>query len=226
MQRTVTTLDFLSELLSELGAIPRDALIWFASLGALSGALSLVSWLHRPQIALIICLGVTIALSSLVATYSSAMKMIGFRSSYRNLVRFTVTTLAMMAPIGLAFFFIIMARSDDAWVVPAIVSTLMALAFVTWLPGWPILQATSRYLVDPWTAFKLTKGLRLPLVMTGMLMSGLNKAAPSTSTAESLTSAIILAALNGASYTCSLMLAVAIAVSAWKHMTSEQFVPA
>ena len=222
MQRTKTTQIFLSEIVAELGTMPRIALIWFAILGALSASLDLVSWLHRPRFTPIDYLGLAVLVgASLTATYGGSMKMIDRSWSYKGLFRFVATALAMLSPIALALAFLSLARVSQGWVAASLAASLLGITFLSFLPGWPILQATSRRFVGPWAALKLTKGLRWQLVLASVLTSSLNKAVPSTSTAENFTGASLLAALSGVVTCFSLMLAAAIAVSAWKHMTSE-----
>jgi hypothetical protein len=222
MQRTETTHAFLSEIVAELGAMPRLALVCFGGIGALSASLDLAFWLHRPRLEPLDYLGIALLLGvSLLATYAASMKMVECRWSYGGLARFLATALAMLSPILLALVFIGLAPGNQLWLAASLAASLLSIVFLSFLPGWPILQATSPRIVGPWAAFKATKGLRWQLFLVSSLTASLNKAVPSMSTAEDIAGAGLLAALGGVVTCFSLMLAAAIAVSAWKHMTSE-----
>lgn len=222
MKRTKSTLDFLSEIMAELGAMPRLTLFYFGGVGALSALLSIIAWPHRPRLELMDLLGLALLIvAAPLATYGGAMKMIEHPLSFRGLALFLTTFLAMFLPILPATVFMGLASSNQLWAAASLLASLLGLLLITFLPGWPIMQSTSSQFVGPWTAFKSTEGLRWQLFLSAFLTSGLNKALPPMSSAQDLASACVLAVLGGIITCLTLMLATAIAVSAWRHMSSE-----
>jgi hypothetical protein len=222
MKRTKTTPVFLSEIMAELGSMPRLTLVYFGGVGALSALLSIIAWPHRPHLEWMDTLGLALLLvASLLATYGGAMKMIGHPWSYRGLALFLTTLLAMFLPILPATVFMGLTSGSQLWAAASLLASLLGIILITFLPGWPIMQATSSQFIGPWAAFRSTEGLRWQLFLSAFLTNGLNKALPPMSTAEDLASASVLAGLGGIITCLTLMLAAAIAVSAWRHMTSE-----
>ena len=222
MQRTKTTQAFLSAIWAEIGTIPRTALIWFGAVGALSALSDLSFWFHKPRLTPLDYVGWALLVSaSFLSTYSACMEMIGCRRSWGGLSRFIATLLVMLSPILVAIALLALAHGDQRTLAASLVASLLGIIFLSFLPGWPVLQVTSPRLIGPWTAFKSTKGLRWQLMLASVLTSSLNKAVPQISTADNLLAAGLLAVLGGIVTCFSLMLAAAIAVSAWKHMTSE-----
>ncbi|PIC02010.1 hypothetical protein [Caulobacter sp. X] len=127
----------------------------------------------------------------------------------------------MASPVLLAIALMIWRPANLSVLPISLMCLLTGCAMLAFLPGWPLLQATSASLVGPWKAFKSTRGLRWQLFLASFLASGLNKAIPKVSSTESLAGASVLALLGGVVTCFSLMLAAAIGVSAWRHMTSD-----
>jgi len=222
MPRIRTTQTFLSTALAELGTLPRPALIGFGLVGALSAAWDFAFWFHRPRLTAWDYAGCTVLVgASLVLSYGVCMEMIGRRRSWGGLVRFLATVAAMVAPLVLGLVIIAMAPGAKGGLGAALACLLLAIFCLSFLQGWPVLQATSDSLVGPWAAFKATKGLRWPLFLASSLTGTVNRFVPSISTADNLAGAGLLAVLGGVVSAFSLMLAAAIAVTAWRHMATR-----
>lgn len=222
MQRANAYRSFLSAVVAETGRMPRGALVWFGAAGALSAALDLAFWLHRPRLTPFDYAGwALLAGASFLLTYGACMAMIGHRRSWAGLARFLATILVMIAPILLCLALVVWAPGGSLRLAPALAALLLGAVFLTFLPGWPILQAASPRPVGLGAAFRSTKGLRRDLFVTAVVTSTINTAAPRISTADTLAAAGVLAVLGGVITFFSLLMAAGIAVAAWRHMTAE-----
>ena len=219
---------FLAAAVAEFGAMPRRGLLYAGAVGLASATFDLVHWLHRTKAPTLDYVGVLVLLAVwFPAAYAMSMLMIQTRLSWRGFGKFLATTLAMVSPVLLAIAALLIATRFASHaglvltIVLAAVMSLVGIVLLTLLSGWPILQAISPRLVGPITALKATEGLRWPLVVASFAQSALNRAGPDTSTAGDLPTVCLLAAVNGLVACGSLMLAVSLAVVAWRHMASR-----
>jgi hypothetical protein len=219
-----TTHTFLTSFTAELRAIPRKGLVCAGAVGLGSAGFDLFHWSHGgsfipPDYAVLLIL----LAGWLLTAYGLSMRLVATPASWRGLAKFLATTLVLVSPILLALLTLRFAKSFEGQYgfLLALVLALLGSVVLTLLPGWPILQAVSTRLVGPIAALKATKGVRRSLILGPVLTGGLNKFAPETSTAHDLASACLLATLNGLLASVNLLLAVAIAVVAWRHMASR-----
>lgn len=210
--------------LAEFGSIPRRGLVYFGILAAVAAAVDLATWPHRLNYAAAdyAMLGVVVA-TWVVAAYMISMSMVERPPSLGGFARFLVASLALASlPIaGIA------ALLAGAGALAALGVALIGMGVVSGalLVGWPILEATSQKLIGPLRAIGMAKGIRRQLFFAWLIMGGLTRSLPATSTAEDFGTAILLATVNALASTLVSMIALSLAVAAYKFMSARMPVP-
>jgi hypothetical protein len=219
--RTAPTPDLLlTAMRAELKVTPRPVFLCFAALGLFSAGAAFVIASHKPSPPLI-AYGAALFefAASFAATYSACVWMVGGRQSWPGFGRYFATYLAMASPlaIGLALYSL---TSGDLFAAMIALALVLTAGFaLTFLPAWPLLQATSGP-VGAQAAFEATRGIRWQLFSVSCMISALGSL-PALFKVETVMGAGLLAVLEGVMTCASLMLTTAVAVAAWKYMTGQ-----
>lgn len=216
MDQASKTHDFLTGIPAELRRAPRS-LIAFAIAGLVSVGLDMLRWSHgagprlenqaTPPLLVII---------AMTLVYVAGMRMIGRTPSWRSAGKYLATLVLMFLPMLVALALLVTARTAGLFLaVPFVLAALFVMSF---LQGWPLLQATSTGWIGPARAWSATRGLRLQLVLAAILIGAINRSAPDIPKAADLQHAVLLAAGGGVVVFVSLMTTTAVAVLACRHM--------
>ena len=214
---------FIQLITAEMGTIPRRGLVYLGLAATFSGATDLFIWTHRPEYSALdwAILGLAFfALMGVVCLVSTIM--VGVRVSLTGVLKFVITSLALVSPMFLAGVLLLVSlkSGNGLGAVTGFISMGAAFIFLTLLPGWPVLQVSSSGVVGPLTALRSTKGFRWGLFGVAFIAASMNKLVPGTSTAEDFGTACALAAGGAIVSFLSALVALSIAVAASKLMKS------
>jgi hypothetical protein len=206
---------------AQLCATPRPALIGFAALSVVLAVLNWAPWLGRAESGALDYAGGALAyLLSLGAIYVAATLMIERPRSWMGLGKFIATFLAMIAPVAIAVG-LVLAELPLAFIVLVAPLLLIGIFLLSFLQGWPLLQATSRRWIGPKTAWALTKGIRWPLFIGSSITGSLTRMGPDIAAAQGATEKGLAIAGDGLLTFLSLAFAAAFTVEAWRHMQAR-----
>ena len=215
-------------MMSEFGTVPRRAIAYAALPSGLSAASNLVYWMHGSQIqSLDIALFFLILSMWLLAAYLIAMLAIGERRSLAGFLRFLSATTALVSPILLVFGAVLVLPKgwNSQVMIPVYVPLLLVgLALLTLLPAWPIFQANSAKLVSPIRVAQATKGHRWTLWAVTFASGSLGKLVPDIPASAGAATAILTSLGHFVVNTAILILAVSVAVTAWRFAREKDAV--
>ena len=215
------------ETMAEFGSIPRRGLIYLGIFAIIVAAIDLLTWAHRPTYSATDYAILAAATAAWVAVaYSISMLMIESPPSLRGLVKFLASSIALVLLPVIGFASLLAGLSAKMGAVAALGAALIAAGLVvgSLLVGWPILEATSQRRVGPLQAIRLTHGLRWQLFAAWLVLGGMTRGVPDTSSTDDFGTAVLLAAVNALASTLVSMIALSIAVAAYKFMTRERSV--
>lgn len=216
--------DLFRETIAELGSIPRRGLIWLGAFAIVVAAMDLLTWTHRPTYtaADYAMLAATMA-AWVAAAYSISMSMVKKPSSARAFAKFLASSFAVVLLPIIGFASLLVGASANMGAVVGLGVALIVAGLVagSLLVGWPILEATSQRPVGPLRAIRMTKGLRWQLFFASLVLGGLMRGIPDTSTTDDFGTAVLLAAVNALGSALVSMVALSIAVAAFKFMSTR-----
>lgn len=220
---------FIRLVTAEFGTIPKAGLAMIGVVSAASAAAEIYLWTHGSSVtAADYVIGAGLFGGWAAVVYAVSMMMAGSRVEIVGFAKYMATAFAavlpMLAALGLLLLFMVLGAGGLALIMLA--PMFASLIPIMLLPGWPILQATSSKLVGPAEALRLTKGYRWPLILAGFALGAINRAVPTTSATDELTTVCLLAVVGGVASAISAMLGLSISIAAWRLMTAGRGVPA
>lgn len=213
--------DLFREALAEFGSIPRRGLIYFGAFAIVTAALEFLTWLHRPTYTVLDDTALIAAMVAwMVAAYAVAMSMIESPPSFGGFAKFVASSLAVVLPPILGLVCLLMAARANIGGLAALGGALFiaGLVVASLLVGWPLVEATAQRPVGPVGALRMTKGMRWQLFFASLVIAGVSRGVPDTSITDDLWAAVLLAVLNASASTLISMMALSIAVAAFRFM--------
>jgi hypothetical protein len=151
--------------------------------------------------------------------YLGIAGVIGVQPSIRAYIRFVLASAAVILPVLLAIG--VLFSTPFIGRTPALltfgVGVIAGVAFIAFLPAWPVAQSVSPKLVTPAKVFRATRGFRWGLIGAAILLSALNRQnlVPAVDKATDLSHAFAYAAGEAGMSTLSMMYSAAVAATAF-----------
>jgi hypothetical protein len=153
------------------------------------------------------------------AEYLAVTSIVGSRRSVPAYLRYAATwavvLLPMLIAVGLLFTAPVIGR--EGAILSFAVGILVAVAFVAFLPAWPVAQSFSPRVVMPTRVLRATRGFRWGLVGMALVLAAFNRQdlMPSVKDAHDLSHAFAYAAGEAGISTLSFIYAAALAATAF-----------
>lgn len=217
--------DLFSEAKVEAGAIPRRGLVYIGVFALLSASLAFAPWTWETLPA---TLGIALAAAEFIAwiamVYTVSMLMVDGRASMVGLLRFGGTLLASVLPIAVSFgaMFLGGYLSNLLLALSGLILLVGSTILSFVLAGWPIMNALSSRLVGPLSAYRLTAGLRWPLILATFVLGGLNRLWPEVEANASFWTITGFAAAEAALIFIQNIAALALSVAVWRRMEAKR----
>jgi hypothetical protein len=218
----VTRSSVFEQAFVNLSRIPWPAWLFGLFASAVSALSDLVLWATGQKIGW----GWTAPLLALMAVwlwavYFSAVAITRREASLSGYVRFALTSLAALLPLGLTLLTLISGKeyiSEGARVSVLLVGLVITFLFSSLLAGWPMAQSLSAAFVSPIRVLRATRGHRGSLIFLGFAAAGIGKSdlLPQISKADNIGEAVLIATGNALIDLFVIGLTAAIAVAAWQ----------
>ena len=132
------------------------------------------------------------------AIYVSASGIVRRPSTWLGGVRFALTSLALVLPLGATLLLLLAGKAvlSDTGVIWLLIACLItSFLIVSLLPAWPMAQSLSRSLVSPIKVLKATRGHRGSLILLAFATSGIGRAGtlPAMAASDSAVDASLVA---------------------------------
>ena len=155
------------------------------------------------------------------AVYFSATEIIKKQRSFSGYIRFALTSLVTLLPVGLTLLALVYGKDHvEKDTLPSVLFVGVVIAFLLFnlLAGWPMAQSLSSTLVSPIRVLRATRGHRGSLLFLGFATAGIGKSdfLPKITTASNVGEAVLIATGNALIGSLVIALTAAIAVTAWQ----------
>lgn len=161
-------------------------------------------------------IGVGAMLCSLAVGYLASMAMIGGRRSLSGLGAYVGTAALLTTPALCSFALFLWGGSG--LLLPALVLALIAPVASQLLCAWPVLQTTTPRFVGPLEAWRRSRGLRWPLLVAGLVLSGTNGAGLDVGPDDPIGSHVAAFLLSVCASVFTALGMIAISIAAFKRM--------
>lgn len=216
----ITFTQMFNLVISELSRIPRESVAQLAVLSIVSEAVGVAAWrLQSPGDSFLLGLSFLLGIAGLAIAYATSMRMIDQPRTRRGLIRYAATALLMLVPPFVALGMVVFGTvtSQSGLVLAGLGIALISLAVLPMLAAWPVLQSVSPRLIGPAEAFRRSRGMRWPLLMMTLVISGGSRVLPATLEASTLPEALFSALLNAAFGVAAAAVVIAVGVAAFRH---------
>lgn len=225
MNSTTDFPTFIKLVMVEFGTIPVAGLAMIGAVSAASAASEVFLWAHGSTFtAADYVLSAGLLAGWAFVVYAVSMMLAGNPFGIVSFAKYLGTAFATVVPMVVALGLLLLLVRLEAGVLVLIALLLMFLASIPTmlLPGWPILQTTSTKLVGPVAALRLTRGFRLPLILSGFALGAINRVVPASSATDEFTTVCLLAAVGGIATMFSAMFGLSVSVAAWRLMKTAR----
>jgi hypothetical protein len=208
--------------IANVSRIPRNAWLVVLLASGLSALNDLAFWMSGYELNWTWA-GPFVALAAvgLAGVYLSTVGIVGKAPTVRGYMRFGLTSIATVLPIGLTIALAILWKpylSEGARVLALLFGLASSFILASLLVGWPMAQSVSAGLVSPIRIMKATQGHRWSLVLLGFLGASIegSELVPDISQASNVGEATLIAIADGCIRLFVLGLTAAIAATAWQ----------
>jgi hypothetical protein len=213
--------------IGNLRGIPRNGWLFALNACGASATIDVLSWAVGDKFGrLWIAPFAATALILIAASYVCAVGIIGREASPRGYLRFTLASIALALPLGLALLILISTKphlSLGGRVGLLLSGLVVTFALESLLAAWPVAQSMSSNLVSPVRVWRATRGYRWLLILLAVTATGFSRAniVPEMSMAVTVSQALLVAVGRAAIEMLTIAFGAAVAAAAWQFAVDD-----